>query len=303
VKAPGVILVLIGVFMMIGGFVTKTQFVPEKPYLVENSELSQVQIYQNWFENMGNAGDQTLWQYAGSWGDAIIFDVDENVGTIIDVWNELNQYGYWVPQYILWQENNVWKWNASPRHSTIYSGPIASIENVGYRHWLIKISPVSVNYGSYGQENYPNGIITIELEYKETAFRSYVYIDFRDPNAYNFALYDNSLMYKGAQISLYETPSIVENFVCYDIGKVGQKFYYNYDITIYTDLYEGSANYRDDMYVVLVGFENKTPIESKPSIVTNIKANISTPLLVGGIFMTLIGLIYVAKSKTIEVIE
>jgi len=73
VKAPGVILVLIGVFMMIGGFVARTQFVPEKPYLVENPELSQVQIYQNWFENMGNAGDQTLWQYAGSWGDAPIF--------------------------------------------------------------------------------------------------------------------------------------------------------------------------------------------------------------------------------------
>jgi hypothetical protein len=239
----------------------------------------------NIFENNGlDENENTIWNYEGSVGLSMIIDDNENVGTIMML----------LGDNILTQENNIWVWNkeTTPAVSTI-SGNITSIERVGFRDWRVAISPITID-----ETTYESGVAGVELEYSPDAFRFDVRM-IREAGGEEERL-GTDLMYANAEnINFYITgenvPIWITKFDFNDLTEVGQKYYYNYDITaeMREEVEENvfSAVAKIDMYVVVVGFETLTSYWEEH------KTDISTALLISGAMTMVLGVFVSSQER------
>ena len=266
----GAILILAGLMIMMVGVAVRAQFVPEQPYLVSEPHLTQAQVYINAFENVGVENENTIWKYNGSFGLSFAFYENENTGRLM-ILNGEN---------ILTQENGVWIWNPTPS-AIVASGDVRSITKLGYRSWEIVLSPITVN-----NIKYDNGVIVVKLTYGRDAFK----FDFEMYSDDYFRLGTDLMYLRAENILIYfgkdNVHADVTKFKFTDLSVVGEKLYYNFDISVKLK----EVPLKTDIYAVVVGFETKEPwwVERKHDI--------STILLLTGA-VTMIAGVFVASQE------
>jgi hypothetical protein len=263
-KAGGAAFILCGlVLVMAGVSVSRLQFVPEKPYLVENVETSQIRV-------VGTLEYPNYYEYY-PWAFDIIIGKDSVVVN-----------GYEFTEFV--NENHIWYYPDNYLYNNNFV--IKGIDNHDNTWYFLLQDSEGNNYNM--KLKYVNDMITVELY--QVIGRSFVW-------GYGVTASKGGgfVMWFGPwETSMVLASGTVENWSFKDISNLNPyKYYYNYTI-VWTGSDEWNNTVVGHTYITVVSMETKSPV-------TPISAPSRLPLMLyitGGLFVVIGAFV---TTKPIEV--